>query len=372
MLAVTGMILRPPRLKYKTPLEVGKPGVWNMSKGVMFNQAGSIPSNVSGPVGCLTITSPWRGTGPSTTQFMAELGNSLRKYGINWPNNEAHTMNINLRHTDQENDGIFDFTFAQIKEKRWAFTIVVLPEYDAEVYSKVKYYADVKHGFHTLCVVPKLAKSNYSASSEPTLSTHPSYLANLALKINLKLAGVNHQLEMSGNTQAPSSIMYIGIDVTHPTGTESIAKAPSIAGVVANCDHTLGQWPASIRTQDHRVEIVQNLTDMVIERLKGWKTQKFLPDKIVVYRDGVSESQYEQVLDTEFRAIKEAVDIYYRGGPRPKVTIIIVGKRHHTRYEMLLMLLSPFFHLLTICVGSTPFQTALPTRLLATSCPAPW
>ncbi|EFR04185.1 hypothetical protein MGYG_07192 [Nannizzia gypsea CBS 118893] len=57
-----------------------------------------------------------------------------------------------------------------------------------------------------------------------------------------------------------------------------------------------------------------------------------MPEKIIVYRDCVSESQYKQVLDTELPAIEDAIYHYYRNGKCPKVTLIIVGKRHRTRF----------------------------------------
>ncbi|KAM5435429.1 hypothetical protein McanMca71_005296 [Microsporum canis] len=89
-----------------------------------------------------------------------------------------------------------------------------------------KNFADVKYGCHTLCVVPKPPK-NGVPGAPLEINLQPSYLANLALKINLKLGGVNHQLEPIRNSQSSSRVMYLGIDMTHPTGTESIPDAPA-------------------------------------------------------------------------------------------------------------------------------------------------
>ncbi|EZF29972.1 hypothetical protein H109_00292 [Trichophyton interdigitale MR816] len=327
MLAVTGSILSPPQLLYKYPVTVNRPDSWNLSKNIAFNKPGTFGPN--NRVGCLVIM-PYRGQDAlETTQFMTELGKHMKNYGINWPTDRVSRDTIRLSQDEQDLENSLDEYFLRVKKLKQEFTLIVLPRYDAEIYSKVKYSADVTHGCHTLCVVPKPPKNG--RSGEPLqINIQPSYLANLALKINLKLGGVNHQLEPLKKYQS-SPIMYLGIDVTHPTGTDSVPNAPSIAGVVANCDPMLGQWPASIRTQAHCVEMVENLGEMVTERLQSWKNQGHLPEKIIVYRDGVSESQYKQVLDFELPQINDAVCHYYRNGKHPKVTLIIVGKRHHTR-----------------------------------------
>jgi eukaryotic translation initiation factor 2C len=61
-----------------------------------------------------------------------------------------------------------------------------------------------------------------------------------------------------------------------------------------------------------------------------YKATQQKPERIIVYRDGVSEGQFQQVLREELRGVREAclkVDAKYR----PKITFIVVQKRHHTR-----------------------------------------
>ena len=71
---------------------------------------------------------------------------------------------------------------------------------------------------------------------------------------------------------------------------------------------------------------------MIIERLRFWRGKHGrFPTKIIVYRDGVSEGQYKLVLDNELPAFNAAFEELYGKTP-PKLAIIIVGKRHHTRF----------------------------------------
>ena len=105
------------------------------------------------------------------------------------------------------------------------------------------------------------------------------------------------------------STMMVGIDVTHP-GPGSREGTPSIAAVVASVDSSFVQFPASLRIQQTKQEVclcdrllrsipcssssfqqmLDELTDMLVERLLVYeKKNKALPERVIVYRDGVSE-----------------------------------------------------------------------------------
>jgi eukaryotic translation initiation factor 2C len=59
------------------------------------------------------------------------------------------------------------------------------------------------------------------------------------------------------------------------------------------------------------------------------KKAVFNLSRLIFYRDGVSESQFKHVLELELPMIKEACEEF---GVNPKVTLIIVGKRHHIQF----------------------------------------
>lgn len=70
---------------------------------------------------------------------------------------------------------------------------------------------------------------------------------------------------------------------------------------------------------------------MIVERLQCWRAKnKALPEHILFYRDGVSESQYGMVRETELSQILLACRQV--GGTTPRITLVIVGKRHHARF----------------------------------------
>ena len=93
--------------------------------------------------------------------------------------------------------------------------------------------------------------------------------------------------------------MVVGADVTHPD-PGSQGQKPSIAAVCASVDPEVGLFNTEVRLQDadQSVEEIIKLREMMsslllkfYQRNKGRK-----PEKIIFYRDGVSEGQFDMVL----------------------------------------------------------------------------
>ena|SRR6185312_162603 len=106
---------------------------------------------------------------------------------------------------------------------------------------------------------------------------------------------------------------------------------PSIAAIVASYDQNVTKYATSIRFQQSRVEAIVAIEDMVIELLRIFhRTTKRKPQRILFYRDGVGEGQYEDVVKNEVEGIRNAcrkLESTYN----PTITFIVVRKRHHTR-----------------------------------------
>ena len=207
-------------------------------------------------------------------------------------------------------------------QDRTELLLIVLAERDTALYSILKYRADCLYGIPSVCVVSNFKK--FGSLGEAS----KSYYANVALKINAKMGGLNQSFTTS---DIEKGTMIVGIDVTHPA-PGSIKETPSIAAVVASIDDLYAQYPASIMAQGSRVERIENLEMMIGERLDLYRDlNPRYPEQILLYRDGVSEGEYLNVLNYEGAAIDNAVKLRYPG-KKPKVNIVVVGKRHHTRF----------------------------------------
>ncbi|KAF2658674.1 stem cell self-renewal protein Piwi, partial [Lophiostoma macrostomum CBS 122681] len=207
-------------------------------------------------------------------------------------------------------------------------TLVLLDEKDFDKYSTVKRIADLEYGQHSLCAeAGKIFKSG---------GKRLQHLSNLALKVNMKVGGDNHQLDpkqLESLLEVPT--MILGADVTHP-GVGSKWGCPSIACVVGSVDQQFMNYPGSMRLQAGKQEYIEDMRSMVRERLEAWgknsTTDKKLPTSIIFYRDGVSESQFENCAEREITQIKEAYEELDGDPTELELTFIVVGKRHHTRF----------------------------------------
>lgn len=246
---------------------------------------------------------------------------ALKDYGLGTegPSNPQGFV-APLPGSEDANDASIEKVFKIMFQAKLKMVLVILPAKSAVTYARVKYYGDVMAGIHTVCVLSE------------NLNRGLQYYANVALKFNLKCGGVNQLLPTQLGFLHGGDAMVVGIDVSHPA-PKSMEGTPSIAAVVASVDDRYGQWPGSIRPQESKKEMVSTLSLMMQERLKLWiSTNKRLPSKILIYRDGVSEGQYKTVLEDELKQIREACNEIYGTRTLPKITIVVVGKRHHTRF----------------------------------------
>ncbi|KAF1767277.1 hypothetical protein GCK72_007236 [Caenorhabditis remanei] len=196
--------------------------------------------------------------------------------------------------------------------------VIVLPG-KTPVYAEIKRVGDTVLGIATQCIQAK-----------NVTRTTPQTLSNICMKMNMKLGGVNCVLYPNVRPKIFSeSVIFLGCDITHPPAGDS--RKPSVAAVVGSMDAHPSKYAATVRVQPNRQEIISEMSAMVKELLQQFYINtRFKPARIVVYRDGVSEGQFFNVLQYELRAIREAC-MMLETGYQPGITFIAVQKRHHTR-----------------------------------------
>ncbi|CAA3030735.1 Protein argonaute MEL1 [Olea europaea subsp. europaea] len=205
--------------------------------------------------------------------------------------------------------------------KQLQLLIVILPDVKGS-YGEIKRVCETELGIVSQCCQPKNA-SRYNKQ----------YLLNVALIVNVKVGGRNTVLKppISGIIPYLTDLHTIifGADVTHPH------PGPLQALLLLR---------ALVSAQSHREEIIQDLykktedpnsgivhSGMIRELLISFcKSTGCMPERIIFYRDGVSEGQFNQVLLHEMNAILKAC-VSIRDGYLPCVSFVVVQKRHHTR-----------------------------------------
>ncbi|KAJ6846013.1 protein argonaute 4B-like [Iris pallida] len=224
--------------------------------------------------------------------------------------------------------------FEQIKTKLPGaprFLLCLLPERkNSLLYGPWKRKCLSEFGIITQCIAPT--------------RVNDQYLTNVLLKINAKLGGINSYLQIERASQLPHvsscPTIILGMDVSH--GSPGQSDVPSIAAVVSSrAWPSISRYRASVRTQSPKVEMIDSLfkpsgnddDGIVRELLIDFYTSsgKRKPDQIMIFRDGVSESQFNQVLNIELDQIIEACKFLDETWS-PKFTLIIAQKNHHTKF----------------------------------------
>ncbi|KAJ8490512.1 hypothetical protein OPV22_012233 [Ensete ventricosum] len=224
----------------------------------------------------------------------------------------------------------------QPQGKELDLLIVILPDNNGSLYGDLKRICETDLGLVSQCC---LTKHVFRMSKQ--------YLANVALKINVKVGGRNTVLMDALSRRIPlvsdQPTIIFGADVTHPHPGED--SSPSIAAVVASQDWPeVTKYAGLVCAQAHRQELIQDLFKVWQDPQRGTVTGGMIkellvsfkratgqkPQRIIFYRDGVSEGQFYQVLLYELDAIRKAC-ASLESNYQPPVTFVVVQKRHHTR-----------------------------------------
>jgi eukaryotic translation initiation factor 2C len=197
----------------------------------------------------------------------------------------------------------------------------------------VKYAAD-SIGLTTQCVKWK------NIDRQPK-----GYVMNVLLKINTKMGGTCHTLSsrLVGAPTGPKVFqdppaslswvfdkpcMLVGIDVSHP---DPGSDRRSVAAVVGSMNGQASQYVTHISSQAPRVEIVAALEEAMSSLFATFRQRNkgAMPQHVVVYRDGVGDGQFNEVLDRELPCIQNALSAM--GTHTTKISIIVCQKKHNTR-----------------------------------------
>ncbi|KAK6945508.1 Piwi domain [Dillenia turbinata] len=254
-------------------------------------------------------------------QFIPKLIRRCEKLGIHIkrdPHYETAFMHV-FRNAHKLRECI-DRVITRAREKGMGnlqILICVMSQRD-NGYKTLKWICETEMGLVTQCC---LSGSANEAKDQ--------YLANLAMKINAKLGGSNVELlERLPRFESAGFVMLIGADVNHPAPHNK--TCPSIAAVVATVN-----WPAAtryaarLRPQEHRKESISKFGEMCLELVDTYAhINGRRPESVLVFRDGVSESQSDMVLNEELLDLKAVFEVanYF-----PTVTVIVARKRHQTR-----------------------------------------
>lgn len=210
--------------------------------------------------------------------------------------------------------------------------IIIVPVNDMVWYARIKRCTDTLYG------VPSQV-----LQSKRVIANSPQYSSNVAMKVNAKLGGVTAKVNPSDKRRGlPPKGAIIGADVTHPSPG---VLTPSLVGMcISNDAHGVSYMGGGEGNGD-RIEIIKDVTMRFILKplLLEWAATigdgKQVPSYVYYFRDGVSESEYVEIINREVPCMRKLLgecQAMVTNNPnnnvwRGKMVVVIANKRHHLR-----------------------------------------
>jgi aubergine-like protein len=214
-----------------------------------------------------------------------------------------------------------------VTPKRPAFILFMNPNADSFVYSVVKNACTVQ-----TAMVSQVMDSTKLGQNAKMLKP---ICGNTLKQILAKLGFQNWRIDI-GKYLPPSeakSTMFVGVDVSHDKLLKGVYGASrgrrSTVGFTASRNDTYHAFNSYISYQDPDTEFITEAKRLMTSALDDYFAEnKRHPTSIVVYRDGVGDSQLTTFVRQEINLYKEAfeaknLDI--------KLTVIVVQKRVNLR-----------------------------------------
>ncbi|KAI0886460.1 Piwi-domain-containing protein [Annulohypoxylon maeteangense] len=198
----------------------------------------------------------------------------------------------------------------------------VLPTKNQLQYERLKKNMECRFCIVTQCLQAGHVKKN-----------NAQYMSNVAMKVNSKLGGVTCKVPGPQDKVPPFwnvPTMMVGVDVSHAAAG---SQQPSMAALTMSMDKHATRFAAACQTNGWRQETVLpgTMNNMMPKLLNHWVSINGRRlDHVYYLRDGVSEGQFQDVIDSEVKEMKRIIkDLGYG---TPKFTVIIATKRHHVRF----------------------------------------
>ena len=189
-------------------------------------------------------------------------------------------------------------------------------------------YKELKRNMASVGIVSQCILTSTVRSGKNIMSV----MGKVALQMNAKMKGKLWELKM--HPDFDSCTMFVGIDVSREGGK-------SYLGFASSFDRSFSEYKTQTLDLGHsKAEIAGSLRSFMKEALLTfYKENKIIPTQIIVYRDGVGESQKVTLYQTEILSMLEQIREMYKDKRLPeekrkevKAAFITVNKKLSTRF----------------------------------------
>ncbi|CAI4225813.1 unnamed protein product [Auanema sp. JU1783] len=228
-----------------------------------------------------------------------------------------------------------EFELIDTEKKR---TILFYVADDDDIHGELKYY-ERKYLIPTQHVLSKNIKNE---RGEPLVK--PMTLSNICLKTNLKTGGLNHTIKpdvhsskiwiSDKKTLVISYVLHRG-----QSGYDESMQFPSVVGYSFNGSTLNENFIGDFHLQDPQNQYVDlTVLNKIITHVLNLfvRSNKHVPEKIILLREGVADSQFSYIVDNELVEIKKSCTEYARAHNlsnwKPLFQFNLVTVMHNVRF----------------------------------------
>ena len=321
---VDARVLTAPKVQYGTGVaNPGTSGRWDL-KGKKF----LLPNTAPLKSWCVTVISGKRGGKPdksSIDNFVKEFVKIYQSHGGR-VENKSPAMNLG---SGDDTGAIVTAAWNMAgnqSNSRPQILVFILPDKDSIIYGRIKRSAECRYGVVSQCM-----------QFAHVQKCQGQYISNVCMKFNAKLGGTTCRA-VGPTSGGPAGLfkvptLVIGADVSHAAPGQQSA---SMAAMTASMDPLGARYAAVCDSNGFRVEMIQTdkINSMLKPLIQHWVQtagKGSFPQRILYFRDGVSEQQYSHVLQQEVADMKALLK---SANPNLNIPFVVVigGKRHHIRF----------------------------------------
>jgi len=278
------------------------------------------PSVALGDFGCVHIANDDKNAGiivQNIKKLAGQQGSSVGKC-------EVASVQVN----DAKNAQAWTSAIQSLIAKRVRFIIICNPRADPFIYSVVKNVCAVSNSIVSQVIDTVKATEN----PKMTLPICGNTFKQIAAKMGLQ----NWRIDIAEHlpTSEKKSAMFVGVDVSHDKlmkGAYGQGRGRrSTVGFVASRNDSYHAYNSYISYQDPDTEFITDAKRLMKKALEDYATEnKRMPTSVIVYRDGVGDSQLTTFVRSEIALYKEAFESLNLSNM--KLVVIVVQKRVNLR-----------------------------------------
>ncbi|XP_050080186.1 protein aubergine-like [Anopheles maculipalpis] len=222
----------------------------------------------------------------------------------------------------------YNSVLSELLNEDLQMVMCIVPNDRADRYSVIKRKCCVERALP--CQVIKVRTITPKNGNVRTLM---SVATKVAIQLNCKLGGIPWMVK-----NPLTNAMVVGYDVCHDTSDKSKSYGAMVATMYAP-KQVEPKYFSTIDRHQRGEELSNFIGSGIVKALRCYQSSfgaGNLPRRIIVYRDGVGESQLRSVVDFEVKKIKQNLAQMYANVKefKPQLSMIVVSKRINTRLFM--------------------------------------